>query len=197
MWSYIVFSIWFQKIDDPPSILQMQLGNLPVLFALFVHAGDFVQQINGNVWRLPMLHVNVTTDEEPRRTKFLIESKAEGLKIAKKYSGWNFQGMEKESEKTDGDEKTKVRNGSTKDTWDGTQNSELLANDSVFSCWRWNFVFFHVFCWLNFRKLHVWFHACCVRPGHLLVAGVTEHGPPRFPEARCRNEARWKNISNA
>lgn len=58
-------------------------GNLPVLFALFVHAGDFVQQINGNVWRLPMLHVSVTTDEEPRRTKLCIKSKAEGLKIAK------------------------------------------------------------------------------------------------------------------
>lgn len=118
---------WWSSIHLPDAT-----GNLPVLFALFVHAGDFVQQINGNVWRLPMLHVNVTIDEEPRRTKFCIESKAEGLKIAKKYSGWNFQGMDKESEKTDGEEKTKVRHGSTEDTWDGTQNSELLANDSVF-----------------------------------------------------------------
>ena len=63
-----------------------------------------------------MLHVNVTIDEEPGRTKFCIESKAEGLKIAKKYSGWNFQGMDKESEKTDGEEKTKVQHGSTEDT---------------------------------------------------------------------------------
>lgn len=85
---------WWSSIHLPDAT-----GNLPVLFALFVHAGDFVQQINGNVRRLPMLHVNVTTDEEPRRTKFCIESKAEGLKMAKNTVDGTSKGWTKNQKK--------------------------------------------------------------------------------------------------
>ncbi len=49
-------------------------------------------------------------------------------------------------------DKTKVRHGSTEDTWDGTQNSKLLANESVFCCWRWNFCCLSMYFVVEFSK---------------------------------------------